>query len=308
MPDETLKDQGTGQTMGGAGEKVGDILRKERVTRRITVETVAKDLKLNVGYIKALEANDYEHLPADPYIRVYLRSIASYLNLDPEQILRKFFEDRGLKQTTYQEERSTKLTITMKKEQGSRMPWPLILTVVIVLAVLGYVANKKGWISSSSTRTPTEVKTPAGIGDETTDTVGDDEIDSLIQGQPFEESADEEQGKASDETTPGGKPIVGRNDSLRLSISVAKDSVWIQMFADGESWRNFVRPSTGRAFAAADSFNVHVGNNALATFALNGKKIKLKGKGVVYFKLDRNGPKEWDLSKWNRVFKGRLDQ
>ena len=51
---------------------VGDTLRKERITRRITVDTIAKDLKLNVKYIKALEGNDYKSLPADPYVRVYL--------------------------------------------------------------------------------------------------------------------------------------------------------------------------------------------------------------------------------------------
>ena len=39
-------------------DKVGDMLRKERLTRRITVETIAKDLKLNVNYIKALELSD----------------------------------------------------------------------------------------------------------------------------------------------------------------------------------------------------------------------------------------------------------
>ena len=75
-------------------DRVGDILRKERITRRITVETIAKDLKLNVKYIKALEASEYEALPADPYVRVYLRSLAKYLTLDPEDILKKRIDSR----------------------------------------------------------------------------------------------------------------------------------------------------------------------------------------------------------------------
>ena len=68
-------------------DRVGDILRKERITRRIALETIAKDLKLNVRYVRSLESNDYNDRPADPYIRVYLRSLAKYLLLDSEAIL-----------------------------------------------------------------------------------------------------------------------------------------------------------------------------------------------------------------------------
>ena len=78
-----------------AGDRVGDILRKERITRRIALETIAKDLKLNVKYIKSLEANDYSDLPADPYIRVYFRSIAKYLLLDPRKFLSVFTRNAG---------------------------------------------------------------------------------------------------------------------------------------------------------------------------------------------------------------------
>ena len=92
-------------------DRVGDILRKERITRRITVETIAKDLKLNVKYIKALEASEYEALPADPYVRVYLRSLAKYLSMDSEEILKKFYTERGM---SIEKETSSKISVSMK--------------------------------------------------------------------------------------------------------------------------------------------------------------------------------------------------
>jgi len=82
-------------------DRVGDILRKERITRRITVETIAKDLKLNVNYIKALESSEYELLPAEPYIRVYLKSLTKYLSLDSESILQQFHKERGIAGSEY---------------------------------------------------------------------------------------------------------------------------------------------------------------------------------------------------------------
>ena len=75
-----------------AHEKVGDILRKERITRRIALETIAKDLKLNVKYIGA-GVDEHHDLPPDPYIRVYLRTLAKYLMLDPEDYSQEILQD-----------------------------------------------------------------------------------------------------------------------------------------------------------------------------------------------------------------------
>ncbi len=53
MSEKNETDQSNVQDTGK--DRVGDIIRKERITRRITVETIAKDLKLNVKYIKSLK-------------------------------------------------------------------------------------------------------------------------------------------------------------------------------------------------------------------------------------------------------------
>ena len=114
-------------------ERVGDLIRKERVTRRIALETIAKDLKLNVKYIKALEANEYNALPADPYIRVYFRSLAKYLMLDPEEILKRFYEERGIPPEIYQKETTSKISISEMETERSFTPWLIIFIVIAVL-------------------------------------------------------------------------------------------------------------------------------------------------------------------------------
>jgi len=131
------------------GDRVGDILRKERITRRIALETIAKDLKLNVKYIKALEANEYNALPAEPYIRVYFRSLAKYLMLDPEEILKRFYEERGIPAEAYSKDTSSKITISMVERERPYMPWFIIVGFIAVLAVFSFVAKKAGWIASS---------------------------------------------------------------------------------------------------------------------------------------------------------------
>ncbi|MBD3390564.1 MAG: hypothetical protein GF418_00970 [Chitinivibrionales bacterium] len=287
-------------------EKVGDILRKERVTRRITVETIAKDLKLNAAYIKALEASDYDRLPADPYVRVYLRSIAGYLGLEPEHILRTFYEERGVRVPTYNEERATKLTITVKKDRGSRVPWIVVGVIVAVLAMLSYIANRAGWLSTAGPSPTTVQEPPAEPGESApadSFPAADEEIADSLEADTLEPAADAEE-------APSPPPEASdARDTMRLTLSVTKDSVWAQVFSDGESWRNFIYAGSPRSFTAVDSFNVHVGHHARVRYTLNGSRLTVKKapKGVAVFKIDRDGATVWSLPTWNRVFKGRLE-
>jgi cytoskeletal protein RodZ len=281
-------------------DKVGDIIRKERVTRRITVETIAKDLKLNAKYIKSLEANEYDDLPADPYVRVYLRSLAKYLSLNPEEILKKFYEERGFGSEHLKRESSAKIQVSMKEKEETRSP--ILVTALILIALLigfTFFANKKGWINTSSGKILT---VPNKAGTSVPPQSANDSLldDSLFSGAPVQAADSEEM----QETAAG---VIDSTQPLRLRLEVTGDSVWIQVFSDGKSWKNVVFKNQSREFSAQDSFNIHVGNNSLVKFGLNGKNLKINGVGVVAFKCDKSlKPSIWTLSRWNNTFKDRL--
>ena len=285
-------------------DKVGDILHKERVTRRITIETIAKDLKLNIKYIKAIESNSFNDLPADPYVRVYLRSIATYLMLDPEDILRKFFEDRGLPYAEDKTARPDKIKIIIENNiEKHSSSWIIIIIVIAILALLSVVPKKMGWLSSTPEK---EAPIPAVINTskemreiEVSDTT--ENIEEKVE-DTLSENESENSNKESEEFTS----IKTSDDTLKLVMNAIRDSVWVQVFYDGESWKNFLKPGIPRIFNAKDSINLHVGNNSIMTYRLNGKKISLGGGGVKIFKFDHNGVDLWKKSKWNSVFKGRL--
>jgi len=131
---------------GGGKEKVGDILKKERLTRRITVEAIAKDLKLNVGYVKALEASDHASLPPEPYIRVYIKSLTKYLSLDTEAILREFDKERGLISEDY-DKSANKIDISVQKPEKN-LTFVIAAALIVALAIFAFIANKKGWLTT----------------------------------------------------------------------------------------------------------------------------------------------------------------
>lgn len=285
-------------------EKVGDILHKERVTRRITLETIAKDLKLNIQYIKAIESNNFQDLPADPYIRVYLRSIATYLMLDPEEILRKFFEDRGVPAEEVESTRSEKIKIDIEKDsKKSSKSWIIIIIVIAILAVLSYVSKKMGWISSI----PGKKAPPPAVIDSTEESGGTEFSDSLENSEGIAgDSILQNDTLDTNETLKEGAYGRTSKDSLKLYMRATVDSVWVQVFYDGNSWKNFIKTGSPRLFTAQDSLNLHVGINSFLRYTLNGKRLNISGSGVKVFKIDHSGVDLWTLSKWNSVFKGRL--
>jgi cytoskeletal protein RodZ len=171
----------------GGKDSVGDILRKERLTRRITVETIAKDLKLNAGYIKALEASDYESLPADPYVRVYIKSLTKYLSLDTDAIMKEFYKERGL--IAEDKEGLNKIDVSVKKQEKN----PAIVVaaaLVVILAVFAFVANQNGWITTENAlmTTSAEDRTDAALQPDHEDEQAKSE-DSLIAAMGSQDSA-----------------------------------------------------------------------------------------------------------------------
>jgi len=278
-----------------SSDRVGDILRKERITRRITVETIAKDLKLNVKYIKALEASEYEALPADPYVRVYLRSLAKYLSLDSEEILKKFYMERGM---STEKDNASKITVSMKEKEETKSP--MLITVLILIALLAgfsFLANKKGWISSPGEFVAESDSTTQITQDSLVDTLVDD--DSMFSQAPLQHT-DSSSALSVDS-------LADTTGLMSLQLDVISDSAWVQVFSDGTSWKNIIAKNQSRVFTAKDSFNVHVGNNSTVKYSFKGKPITVHGTGIVAFKLDKSGkPIIWTLSKWNSVFKERL--
>jgi cytoskeleton protein RodZ len=68
----------------------GERLKLERQRRGLDEREVAGHLHLSLSYFRALEADDYEHLPGVLFIKGYLRNYARFLDLPPEELVSGF--------------------------------------------------------------------------------------------------------------------------------------------------------------------------------------------------------------------------
>ncbi|MCC7486127.1 MAG: helix-turn-helix domain-containing protein [Burkholderiales bacterium] len=66
----------------------GAVLREARESRNLTVADVARQLKLSVNQVEALEAGEFERLPGAVFVRGFVRNYARFLKLDAEPLLR----------------------------------------------------------------------------------------------------------------------------------------------------------------------------------------------------------------------------
>ncbi|MGZ5301752.1 MAG: helix-turn-helix domain-containing protein, partial [Actinomycetota bacterium] len=66
---------------------VGSALRKARERRGITLDAASRDTKLHIDQLQALEAEDFEALLGDVYVRGSLRTYSQYLGLSPDKVI-----------------------------------------------------------------------------------------------------------------------------------------------------------------------------------------------------------------------------
>lgn len=85
MPDQV--DWRSMEREASPGRAVGRLLRDQREARALSIEEVAKRLRIRRPYLEAIEQGRFDQLPGAAYIPAFLRAYATHLELDAEKVL-----------------------------------------------------------------------------------------------------------------------------------------------------------------------------------------------------------------------------
>lgn len=66
---------------------IGEALRSTRERRGLSIAEVAQDTRISARFLEALEAEQFDELPAPVYVRGFIRSYASYLKIESQPLL-----------------------------------------------------------------------------------------------------------------------------------------------------------------------------------------------------------------------------
>lgn len=74
-------------------KQTGELLKKVREEKRLSLHEVALFLKINSRVLQAIEDGDQSQLPARTFLRGFIQSYAKFLKLDPQAVLQIFTEE-----------------------------------------------------------------------------------------------------------------------------------------------------------------------------------------------------------------------
>ncbi len=117
-------------------ESFGEYLRRQRELRGLSLEQVAEQTKISLRALRALEAEDWDILPAEVYIRGFVRCYAEAIGLDPNEALYRYekaFEPYRRKKDNISE----KLYVERSKRR-SFLLWLILSLILIVVIFLIY--------------------------------------------------------------------------------------------------------------------------------------------------------------------------
>lgn len=131
-------------TVGFTRKKVesmtlGEKLKKIRSEYRISLNEVSKHTKIQMKYLEYLENGEYENLPAEVYVRGFVRSYANYLGTDETVLVKMYEKERNIQKNLRKEQFQEQRENTFSFPRFIITPRLFIVSALILLAVGGFV-------------------------------------------------------------------------------------------------------------------------------------------------------------------------
>jgi hypothetical protein len=139
--------------------EIGNSLREARVRRGIEFAQAEVATKIRGKYLRALEEEQFSLLPAQTYVKGFLRTYAEYLGLDGQLYVDEF-NSRFVSGDDH-EPRVRRLQSTRPQHRNRRLETNVVLVALGVIAVLTVIVIA-AWNASGGSKTPpvTPVRTP----------------------------------------------------------------------------------------------------------------------------------------------------
>lgn len=282
-------------------ESLGQYLKKERERRGIKIQEIAKETHISSTFLEALENEQFDDLPGEVFVRGFLRGYATYVGLDPQEIMAWYSKVRGPVPST---PTKTK-TFTIG---GNYFVVKFYLTLLICLGLLGYggyqaflyifyPSTEKAQETSKyiygseylGSTSPVLSYTPSGTIEESPPSEPDvssipEGGDEMIQGEMVETNPAGSEGNVAD-----GVESADIVPALHTLSITASEDTWISVTIDGKVTQDMVLKK-GKSVEWTDGkiFDITTGN-------VQGTQVEFDGKPVLLPETTTNVVKNFIL-------------
>jgi cytoskeleton protein RodZ len=118
---------------------IGETLREARNRRKVDLSEVEAATRIRIRYLRAIEAEEWDVLPGDVYVRGFIRTYASYLGLDGDRLADDY--RRGVSALEKGPQGADSVT-ALRQPGHSRSPFRgRAVAVAVVLGLIGLVVG-----------------------------------------------------------------------------------------------------------------------------------------------------------------------
>lgn len=274
---------GAGKGGGDTMREIGELLRRTREEKGLSLKDVQVETKIRTRYLEALEHGDDSVVPGEVYFRSFLRTYANFLGLDGQELAARY---RALKEA----ERASHAVPAPPRRRAVRLPrsWPVTVLVLLLLAVLfsawwawqsGLLPTWAGFSLKSPPGRPGPLPAPGVPGP----------APGAPEGGPAPHSGGPGEGGGGPEgaavtverlaTAPAGVVSFRVRGAASLEVRASfRDRCWVRVTADGVV-REETTFSAGqeRWWQARSTLRLRLGNAGAVEASINGRPAGVLG-------------------------------
>jgi len=238
----------------GTPTDVGARLRAAREAKQISLREIAATTKISVSALEALEENDVAQLPGGIFTRAFVRSYATEVGLDPEEVMRDFVAQVPVEGIDEEEKYDSQSREHDLFQSQQRMAATVLKLVAISAAVLLLYL---GWTVTTGTdapEAPVAETAPALLAP----VAGSVRTEPPVTAEPMSQ------------------------ESLTIVLRPRGDC-WVSLTIDGELvFEDLMHAGDRESYAAADEMRLIVGDAGAFGFTINQQDGRsLGGSGVT---------------------------
>lgn len=230
-------------------DSFGEYLKRERELRGVTLEEIVNATNISTSLLIAIENDDYSELPAEVFVKGFIRSYAKCIGTDPNEVVLAYEE--WIVRAKNKGEGDKRVDFFKKGEWKERVSWKLTIVILAgVIILIGIILYVRG-------------------GDEAQKHISKEQL--LARERVIvKSSAPVEKEEERDEIGN-----VSEKDMMVLTV-IALEDAWFRVQIDDAQVRDFILPKGGSEdLQAKEKFVITIGNKKGTSLRLNGKEIAL---------------------------------
>ena len=265
---------------------IGQTLKEAREKKGLTLDDLQQTTKIQKRYLIAIEAENFDALPGDFYVRAFIQQYAKVVDLDGDELLAQLEEKTGVKTETPVAHEATTRTEAVRIEQAEKNDFlgklmnylPTIIIVIVVVAILGTIYVVAWGNHSKNTESQSSSSQTVSVSSDVKK-----KKSSVSTSSAKKKSAASTKQTIENVSSEGSKfvyDVKNAADKNKLELSVSGSAAWSAVSSNGSQvWQGTLNDGGSHTIELPEStttITISLGNSNSTSLKLNGKKFDYK--------------------------------